>query len=223
MRSLQTSSGNFRSAPENKSRTGRGRPTYSTCETDQTIGGLNGRAGLPSGSDAILRSGIAAFRTGAMASATLLGTTAMVGCAHKAEHSPLEQQRSQFAPCRMLLQGTSTGAYAKIGPWRVRARSNTATMVRGTTIRTVSRDARRSDPNGKHQQIIRRTSGATRAGVIRCSCLSESPSARQPAAENLVPDCADLHITKFDCCGAINFASCDAREARTEALRLFRL
>ena len=184
MRSLQTSSGNFRSAPENKSRTGRGRPTYSTCETDQTIGGLNGRAGLPSGSDAILRSGIAAFRTGAMASATLLGTTAMVGCAHKAEHSPLEQQRSQFAPCRMLLQGTSTGAYAKIGPWRVRARSNTATMVRRSTRAIVSRDGRshsevradalsnsdkanRSGRGRNKHRYLRRGNGRSRVGRER--------------------------------------------------------
>jgi len=74
------------------------------------IGGLKGRAGPTSGSDAILELGIAVSRTGVMAEATQAGTTAIVGCAHKAAHSPWEQQRSQFASCGMPPQGTSTGA-----------------------------------------------------------------------------------------------------------------
>jgi len=104
------SSDDFRSEPRTKvARAAAARP-YSTSETDQTIGGLNGCAGSASGSDAILGYGIAVPRTVAMAGASLPGTTAIVGCAHKAAHSPLEQQSSQFAPCGMLLQGTRTGA-----------------------------------------------------------------------------------------------------------------
>ena len=77
-----------------------------------------------------------------MADATPLGTTAIVGCAHKAAHSPFEQQRSQFTPCGMLPQGTSTGAYAKIGPWNVSTRSNTATMLRRSISSILSRNKR---------------------------------------------------------------------------------
>jgi hypothetical protein len=73
------------------------------------IGGLNGLAGPTSESDASLGAGVGVSRPSAMAGATPAGTTAIVGCAHKAAHSPWEQQRSQFAPCGMPLQGTSTG------------------------------------------------------------------------------------------------------------------
>ena len=95
---------------ESGSRTCRGtRPAYSTCKTDQTIGGLNGCPGPTSRNDAILGS-IAVAGTRAMASATGVGTTAVMEGAHKVAHCPWEQQKSQLDPFRMLPQGTSTGA-----------------------------------------------------------------------------------------------------------------
>jgi hypothetical protein len=49
-------------------------------------------------------------------------------------HCPWEQQKSQFIPFGMLLQGTSTGEWARRAPWNVKTRSHTATMIRPPTV-----------------------------------------------------------------------------------------
>jgi hypothetical protein len=88
---------------------GRGQPAFSTCETDQTIGGLNGGAGSTRRNDAILGSGIVVFLTRRLAGASGIATIAVKEFAHKAAHCPWEQQKSQLLPSGMLLHGTSTG------------------------------------------------------------------------------------------------------------------
>jgi hypothetical protein len=97
------------------------------------IGGLNGRDGSTPRNDAVRASGIAAARMRAIAGAARVGTKALMEGAQTAVHCPWEQQKSQFIPFGMLLQGTSTDEYARRVPWNVRARSNTAAIVRRRT------------------------------------------------------------------------------------------